>query len=82
METILDYVKRKLREAGPKRWPAIAAIAGSNVHAMRKIAYNDADNPGLSTVQPLVTFFQEVDAGKRELPPQAEPEPKPAQAAA
>jgi len=82
MEPILDYVKRKLRDAGPKRWPAIAALTGSNFHAMRKIAYNDVKDPGVLTVQPLVDFFHAVDAGRRELPAPVEAEQKPAPEAA
>jgi hypothetical protein len=82
METILDYLKRKLRDAGPKRWDAIAAATGASVHTMRKVAYNDIENPGVVTMQPLLTFFHDVDAGRQSLPPPAEPEAKPAPEAA
>lgn len=75
-EPILDYVKRKLREAGPRRWDAIAAITGASTHTMRKVAYNDIGNPGVVTIQPLVTFFEDVEAGRRELPPPAEAAPE------
>lgn len=70
MEPILVYVKRKLREAGPQRWPAIAAHTGCSVHTMRKLAYNDIDNPGVVTVQPLLDLFNAVDRGEAELPTQ------------
>ena len=68
MESIIDYLKRKLREAGPKTWPAIAAETGCSVHTMRKVAYNDIENPGVNTMQPLLDLFQAVDRGERTLP--------------
>ena len=68
MEPILDYVKRKLRDAGPQLWPAIAADTGCSVHTMRKVAYNDIENPGVLTMQPLLDLFQAVDRGERKLP--------------
>lgn len=68
MESILDYLKRKLREAGPARWEAIAAEAGIAKTLPRKIAYDDRDNPGVQTVQPLLDFFAAVERGERELP--------------
>lgn len=70
METILGYLKRHLREAGPARWEAIAEAAGCAKSLPRKVYYDDRDThgPGVLTVQPLVTYFQEVDSGKRSLP--------------
>lgn len=75
MEPILDYIKRQLRSAGPKRWAAIAEATGCSVHTMRKVAYNDIENPGVVTLQPLIDFFHAVDAGRREMPPPAEAAP-------
>lgn len=72
MEPILDYLSRKLREATPRRWGAISDATGVKPHALRKLAYGDKPNPGLAIVQPLLTYFHEVDAGKRDLPPPAE----------
>jgi hypothetical protein len=68
MESIMDYLKRKLREAGPARWEAIAAEAGVAKTLPRKIAYDDRDNPGVSTIQPLLDYFGQVERGERELP--------------
>ena len=68
MEPILTYLKRKLKDAGPPRWSAIAAETGCSVHTMRKVAYNDIENPGVVTMQPLMDLFQAVDRGERELP--------------
>lgn len=74
MEPILDYLKRQLRAAGPKRWPAIAAATGCSVHTIRKVAYNDIENPGVVTMQPLLDLFQAVDRGERVLPEAASSE--------
>lgn len=71
MEPIIDYLKRNLREAGHARWEAIAADCGIAKTLPRKIAFNDRDNPGVQTVQPLIDYFQAVERGEKELPPPA-----------
>lgn len=69
MESIIDYLKRKLREAGPARWEAIAAQTGVGKTLPRKIVYDHKrDNPGVATIQPLLDFFAQVERGERELP--------------
>jgi hypothetical protein len=68
MESIMDYLKRRLREAGPARWEAIAAEAKCAKTLPRKIAYDDRENPGVATIQPLLDYFGAVDRGERELP--------------
>lgn len=68
MESIIDYLKRNLRDAGPARWDAIAAECGIARTLPRKIAYDDRDNPGVQTIQPLIDFFNEVEQGVRKLP--------------
>lgn len=68
IEPVMDRLKRKLREAGSARWEPIAAECGVAKTLPRKIVYGDRENPGVQTVQPLLTFFQEVEQGKRELP--------------
>jgi hypothetical protein len=73
MESIIEYLKRKLRDAGAARWEAIAAECGIAKTLPRKIAYDDRDNPGVQTVQPLVDYFQSIDRGQRSLPELAEP---------
>jgi hypothetical protein len=73
MESIIDYLKRKLREAGPARWEPIAERVGCAKTLPRKIAYGDRENPGVETIQPLLTFFQAVERGEGELPEPAEP---------
>ena len=76
METIIDYLKRNLKDAGPKCWPAIASDVSAALpddekiseHFLRKIAYGDRDNPGVKSVQPLIDYFHAVERGDRQLP--------------
>lgn len=75
MEPIMEYLKRRLREAGSARWEAIAAEAGVAKTLPRKIAYDDRENPGVGTIQPLLDFFGAVDRGERELPEPAAKSP-------
>ena len=72
MEPIIDYLKRNLRSAGPRRWAEISAITGASEHTLRKVAYNDIENPGVLTMQPLIDYFQAVERGEIELPEPAE----------
>jgi hypothetical protein len=60
MESILDYVRRKLREAGPQQWETIARAAGCSLVSPRKIVY-DRKNPGVNTIEPLYRYFQAID---------------------
>lgn len=65
----MDYLRRKLREAGPARWEAIAAEAGIAKTLPRKLVYDaKRENPGVQTIQPLIDFFAAVERGERELP--------------
>lgn len=75
MESILDYLKRKLKEAGPAVWEQIAEETGVAKTLPRKIAYSDRDNPGIQTIQPLLDYFHEIERGERELPVPVKPEP-------
>ena len=68
MESIIDYLKRRLREYGPQRWEVIADTAGVARSLPRKIVYGDRENPGLQTIQPLLTFLQDVERGERVVP--------------
>lgn len=68
METIIDYLKRKLRDAGSSQWEQIAAESGVAKTLPRKIAFNDRDNPGVATIQPLIDYFQSIERGERVLP--------------
>lgn len=74
MEPIIDYLKRRLKEAGPARWEAIAAESGIAKSLPRKIVYDaERDNPRVLTVQPLLDYFGQVDRNERDLPEPALP---------
>lgn len=68
MEPIISYLKRKLQDAGPTQWEAIASECGVAKTLPRKIAYADRENPGVQTIQPLLDFFNAVDRGEKMLP--------------
>ena len=68
MESILDHLKRRLRDAGHGRWEQIAEAAGVAKTLPRKVAYGDRENPGVQTIQPLLDFFAAVERGDRQLP--------------
>jgi hypothetical protein len=69
MEPIIDYLKRKLMEAGSARWETIAKEANVAKTLPRKLVYDSSrDNPRIQTIQPLIDYFQAVDRGERQLP--------------
>lgn len=77
MESIIDYLQRKLKEAGPTRWEAIAATVSDGLpegvkplsyHSLRKIAYGERPNLGTMKGEALRDFFLSIEAGERELP--------------
>lgn len=80
MESIIDYLIRHLRAAGPRAWPLIAAEINADraeddrvsENFMRKLAYGDRTNPGVKIVQPLLDYFHAVERGDRSLPVQQE----------
>lgn len=67
METILDYLKRKLKEVGSAHWEEVSAAAGVSKSLPRKLAY-ERENPGVNTVQPLLDYFKAVDADLERFP--------------
>jgi hypothetical protein len=68
VESIMDYLTRKLQEAGAGRWDAIAVESGVAKTLPRKIAYGDRRNPGVLTVQPLLDYFMAIERGEKSLP--------------
>jgi predicted transcriptional regulator len=68
IESITEYLKRRLREAGAGRFEAIAEEAGVADSFIRKFVYGSRENPRVQTIQPLIDYFAEVDRGERELP--------------
>lgn len=71
-ETIVAFLKRNLLEVGAGKWEQIAAEAGVAKSLPRKIAYGDRSNPGVETIQPLVTYFQQRQAQAQTKPEKAE----------
>lgn len=59
-ETIVAFLKRRLLEVGAGQWEQIASECGVAKSLPRKIAYGDRVNPGVETIQPLVTYFQNL----------------------
>jgi hypothetical protein len=76
MSNILDRLRRRLLDVGPRRWAAIVEAINTgcgeadriSYHTLRKIAYRDAQNPGIKTVQLLLDYFAQIDAGTLTLP--------------
>lgn len=67
LEPIADQLKRRLKEAGPSRFDAIAARTGVALSFIRKFVYGSRENPRVQTIQPLLDFFAAVDAGEIDL---------------
>lgn len=64
----MEYLQSRLKEAGSKRFEAIAREAGVSEWLLPKLANGTRDNPRIQTVQPLLDYFGEIDRGQRELP--------------
>lgn len=62
IETRLEYVIRKLREAMPKNWPEIALKSKVPESTIYKIAYRDTKDPRGSTLEALFSYFTELDS--------------------
>lgn len=68
MESIVIYLRRKLREAGASRFDAIARETGVTPSFIPKFVYNSRDNPRIQTIQPLLDLFEGIERGERKLP--------------
>ena len=68
IESVKDYLLRKLKEAGASRFEAIAAEAGVASSFIRKFVYGSRENPRIETIQPLLNYFAEIERGERLLP--------------
>lgn len=78
IESITEYLKRRLREAGAARFEKIAARASEmaglsgldsvRLSFIRKFVYGVRENPRIGTIQPLLDFFAAVDRGEEQLP--------------
>jgi transcriptional regulator with XRE-family HTH domain len=69
VEPIVEYLRRRLKEAGPRRYRAIAQEAGVAESLLPKLAGGIRDNPRVQTIQPLLDYFGAIDRGERDLPP-------------
>lgn len=80
VETITQYLQRKLAAAGTARFEAIAdeatlyaglpldSLKRVNVSFIRKFFYGGRPDPRVGTVEPLLNYFHAIDRGERELP--------------
>jgi transcriptional regulator with XRE-family HTH domain len=67
-ESITDFLKRRLKDAGPALFDAIAQEAGVTGSFVRKFVYGSRENPRVRTIQPLLDYFAAIDRGERVLP--------------
>lgn len=67
MESILQYVKRRLLDVGPSEWEAISVAAEVAKSTPRKLAYERKDAL-LSGVEPVYRYFLGRDYGLTKLP--------------
>jgi hypothetical protein len=84
VESITDFLKRRLREAGAAQFDAIAERATALAKLppdeavrssfIRKFVYGSRENPRIQTIQPLLDFFAAVDRGEIDMPKCASPE--------
>lgn len=58
-ESLLGYVRRRLKDEGPKNWQLIADQSGKPVSVLRKIAYGDRKNPRIETIEPIAATLRE-----------------------
>ncbi len=69
MVSTLNDLAARLRNIPSRQWEAIAAAAGCTASLPRKVVYEPDRNFGVKTLAPLVQFFNDVDAGRRQMPP-------------
>jgi transcriptional regulator with XRE-family HTH domain len=74
MDSILGYVRGRLRAISRRVWPQIAEECGLPLGTLAKIATGERHNPTLSTIEPLYRYFRELDRGDRQLPFAPDPE--------
>lgn len=68
MESIMTYLRRRLREVDPAAREAIAKECDRSPHLLRKIACGDRVNPGIANIQPVLDYLQAIDRGEKSLP--------------
>jgi len=74
VETTIEYLQRKLSEAGPDSWDGIAESANSLLderyrritrNTLRKIYYGERPNLGSATADALRAYFQKREKARR-----------------
>jgi len=60
-EPILKFLQRRLNESKGD-WPKIAETTGVPYGTVVNIAQGKSTNPTLSSVQPLIDYYRELDA--------------------
>lgn len=71
---VLQSIVDSLRSAGSRRWARIADEVGIPHSTLKKLAYHDLKNPGVTEIcQPLLDYFEAVRRKQRKLP---DPEPQ------
>jgi|APLak6261665767_1056052.scaffolds.fasta_scaffold00098_21 hypothetical protein len=55
---ILNFVKTKLDECNLAQLEDISILTNVPMPTIIKIKYNQTPNPGIKTIQPLLTYFQ------------------------
>jgi hypothetical protein len=69
MVKTLPALVLRLKSIPSRRWEAIALAAGCAASLPRKVVYEaDERNFGIKTLEPLFAFFEDIDAGAREMP--------------
>jgi hypothetical protein len=72
MESTIEYLQRKLKEAGPGEWPVIAEKVSRELetghkvtfHTLRKIAYGERPNLGSIKGDALRSYFHKRDKAR------------------
>ncbi len=73
-ESIIGYVKRRLKEVGPREWPSLHAKLGGNPSLPRKLVY-DRTNTRVNELEPYYRHFLALD-GLSKLPHETAPSRK------
>jgi hypothetical protein len=72
MESMLDYVKRRLRDLGPPERESVGVEVGLTKSLPRKLVF-ERTRPPVDTVEPLYRYFLKRDYGLQQLPHEQPP---------
>lgn len=69
MVSTLPELVARLKGVPQRRWESIAIAAGCSTSLPRKVVYEAGSrNFGINTLAPLFSFFNDLDAGARQMP--------------